>query len=114
MNAWEVLSAMDRNNDGFITPEEFGHQYVVSVGQGQAAFFGGGNGGVQPGGIKKTGKAAGPKWFQKMDTNGDGDISPREFLGPPELFRKMDLNGDGLIDAEEAWKANEWFVKKGQ
>ena len=49
---------------------------------------------------------AGPIWFQKMDVNGDGDLSPREFLGSREIFQKMDLNGDGLIDAAEAWKAD--------
>lgn len=44
----------------------------------------------------------GPKWFQAMDRNGDGFLSPQEFLGPPELFRKLDLNGDGRISLEEA------------
>ncbi len=43
-----------------------------------------------------------PAWFAKMDRNGDGDISLREFVGPIELFRKFDKNGDGLISPEEA------------
>jgi Ca2+-binding EF-hand superfamily protein len=43
-----------------------------------------------------------PAWFTKMDRNGDGDVSLREFVGPIELFRKLDRNGDGLISAEEA------------
>jgi hypothetical protein len=37
-----------------------------------------------------------------MDRNGDGDISPAEFLGTREQFDKLDLNRDGLIDAAEA------------
>jgi hypothetical protein len=37
-----------------------------------------------------------------MDRNGDGVVSPREFVGPPEVFRKLDTDGDGLISAEEA------------
>jgi len=49
----------------------------------------------------------GPRWFQAMDRNGDGYLSPREFLGSPELFRLLDTDGDGLISVEEAetWKS---------
>jgi len=43
-----------------------------------------------------------PAWFAKMDRNGDGDVSRREFLGPLELFRKLDRDGDGLISPDEA------------
>ncbi len=43
-----------------------------------------------------------PAWFTKMDRNGDGDVSLKEFVGPIELFRKLDLNGDGLISPAEA------------
>jgi Ca2+-binding EF-hand superfamily protein len=43
-----------------------------------------------------------PAWFTKMDRNGDGDVSLREFLGPLELFRKLDRDGDGLISPDEA------------
>jgi Ca2+-binding EF-hand superfamily protein len=48
----------------------------------------------------------GPVWFRKMDRNGDGDVSPREFLGTSEQFRRLDLDGDGLISVEEAEKAD--------
>jgi len=41
-------------------------------------------------------------WFTKMDTNGDGDISKREFLGTPELFEAFDDNHDGLLSRLEA------------
>jgi Ca2+-binding EF-hand superfamily protein len=43
-----------------------------------------------------------PLWFTKMDRNGDGDVSLREFLGPLDAFKKLDRNGDGLISAAEA------------
>ena len=49
-----------------------------------------------------TRSAKGPAWFQAMDKNGDGFLSPREFLGPADLFRRFDRNGDGLISVEEA------------
>jgi Ca2+-binding EF-hand superfamily protein len=44
----------------------------------------------------------GPKWFQAQDQNGDGFISPREFVGPPHLFAKLDADGDGRISVAEA------------
>jgi Ca2+-binding EF-hand superfamily protein len=46
-----------------------------------------------------------PHWFQALDRNGDGVVSPREFLGPPEAFRNLDLDGDGVISSEEATRA---------
>jgi len=48
-----------------------------------------------------------PRWFQAMDRNGDGVVSPREFVGPPEVFRKLDADGDGVISAEEAARAED-------
>ncbi|QEL19715.1 EF-hand domain-containing protein [Limnoglobus roseus] len=46
-------------------------------------------------------------WFVKMDRNGDGDVSRKEFLGPLELFNKLDADGDGLISVDEAKAAKE-------
>jgi len=43
-----------------------------------------------------------PAWFRRMDRNADGDVSPREFLGPLEEFRRLDADHDGLIDPKEA------------
>jgi hypothetical protein len=37
-----------------------------------------------------------------MDRNGDGDLSPHEFLGSEEDFRLLDADGDGFISAAEA------------
>ena len=46
----------------------------------------------------------GPAWFRRMDRNGDGYVSRREFLGSLDDFKKLDLDGDGLISPEEAEK----------
>ena len=47
-------------------------------------------------------RQAGPLWFHKMDRNGDGDVSRKEWLGTEEAFNEIDTDGDGLISAEEA------------
>ena len=45
---------------------------------------------------------AAPTWFLRMDRNRDGDLSPREFLGPAGTFAAYDADGDGLISPAEA------------
>lgn len=42
-----------------------------------------------------------PAWFQKLDKNGDGELSPREFPGTTNEFRDWDRNGDGGITPDE-------------
>ena len=49
----------------------------------------------------------GPVWFQRMDRNGDGDLTWDEFLGPRELFHQFDVDQDSLIDETEATSAIE-------
>ncbi|MEM9586916.1 MAG: hypothetical protein AAGA03_06510 [Planctomycetota bacterium] len=48
---------------------------------------------------------SGPMWFQRMDRNGDGDLTWDEFLGPREVFHQLDQDQDDLIDESEASKA---------
>ncbi len=48
------------------------------------------------------------RWFDSMDTNDDGDISRREFLGSDEQFKTLDENNDGLIDRQEALAAGQF------
>ena len=44
----------------------------------------------------------GPEWFTRMDRNGDGDLSLKEFLGTGSDFKNLDANGDGFLEAKEA------------
>ena len=56
--------------------------------------------GNPPAPVAKKGSA--PEWFTRMDRNGDGDITLKEFLGDREAFEKLDANKDGFIEPAEA------------
>ncbi|HBI43016.1 MAG TPA: hypothetical protein DDY78_09195 [Planctomycetales bacterium] len=104
--AWARLAPYDHNGRGAVSREEIPRQFQLSimetgfdanavpqmqVQQAMAATP------TAPGRIER-----GPLWFRRMDVNGDGDVSPREFLGSLEDFRRIDADGDGLISLEEA------------
>jgi hypothetical protein len=40
-------------------------------------------------------------WFSAMDSNQDGVISPREFLGPSDSWKQWDRDEDGWIERDE-------------
>jgi Ca2+-binding EF-hand superfamily protein len=108
--AWARLAPWDRDGDGQIAQEEIPFQFQLTISRLQGRPSGSSDSSFHtklPGLL-----TGGPLWFRKMDRNGDGDVSPREFLGTPEDFRRMDLDGDGLIDAQEAEKAEAWFRKR--
>ncbi len=111
--AWSRLAPYDRDGDGCITREEIPRQFQVQLGLGQATQFGARP--VQPammaGSLVGT-TNRGPIWFRKMDRNGDGDVSLREFLGTREQFDKIDTDGDGLISLEEAERYDEKMRKE--
>jgi Ca2+-binding EF-hand superfamily protein len=112
-NVWERLAPWDRNGDGHISRDEIPRRFQLTFSQGQPGSIAGEPEMVAAfNRLARSGPSAGPLWFRKMDRNGDGDISPREWLGRPEDFKRIDTNGDGLIDAQEAERYDATLRKK--
>jgi Ca2+-binding EF-hand superfamily protein len=114
--AWARLEPWDRDRSGFITRDKIPHQYRLTFRHGQPRRQGLAGSSFAMPGMASSGPMRpprrGPLWFRKMDRNGDGDVSRREFLGTDEQFRRIDTDGDGLIDVEEAERADAWFRKE--
>jgi Ca2+-binding EF-hand superfamily protein len=112
--AWERLGPLAKSPQG-VAREDVPRRLRVTVSQA-------GGGGIRPPApvapvsMARPGRAVkarpAPEWHRKMDRNGDGDVSLREFLGTEEEFRLLDTDGDGLISVEEAL-AYEARQKKG-
>jgi Ca2+-binding EF-hand superfamily protein len=110
--SWSRMKPLARSDKGLSRPD-IPRRLDVSVGPAQRRF----RGSVVVGRFAVASQSRAPKvtplWFQKMDRNQDGDISPREFVGSDEDFRKLDADNDGLISGAEAWQF-EQRVKKGK
>ncbi len=88
--ATEALLTLDTNEDGVLTPDEFGPRCGP-----------GGHCGPPPSPEGRHGPR--PPSVMDQDANNDGVVSLDEFLAPPtEAFDRFDANGDGRIDADEA------------
>jgi Ca2+-binding EF-hand superfamily protein len=109
-SAWSRMAAWDRDKDGAISREEIPRQCHLLLSQGVA---GDGNGAfvraaVLAAAASKTGAPMqGPIWFYKMDRNGDGVVSLREFLGSRPQFENIDVDHDGFITMQEAKTADD-------
>ena len=95
-----ILKDLDQNQDGRLQSHEIPGSMAVGFVRGDAqqdnALL------VMPAASQSGEGEALPAWFVGMDSNGDGDISPREFLGSSDKFRQLDADGDGFVSGDEA------------
>lgn len=105
--AGQRLAEWDRQGTGQLTQERFPRRYQVTLSLGQPETDRVPRERRQSKGYPRFEVPAvrGPTWFHKMDRNGDGDVSRREFLGSPEDFQRLDADGDGLLSSDEAKRA---------
>ena len=105
-----LVASWDANGDGQVAPDELPRRYQIQISPGAGGTINGvlavpvAFSGPMSTAAKLTGK--GPDWFQRMDRNGDEDLSRREFLGSRAAFGKLDADGDGLVDLKEAEAAS--------
>ena len=105
--ARKKLAAFDKNGDGKITAAEMPETIVITLNRGLANFSSlRMRDAPRPARRKPAPRPVAPLWFVRMDANGDGDVSPREFLGTRAQFEALDSDGDGLIDPAEAQAAS--------
>jgi Ca2+-binding EF-hand superfamily protein len=115
--AVKLLEALDRDGDAQLARSEIPRCFRLSLAQGPVV-----NNPLPPN-LAVMARAArpappprpvtaGPLWFRKMDRNGDGDVSRREFPGTDEEFAAIDTDGDGLISRDEAERYDARMRKK--
>jgi Ca2+-binding EF-hand superfamily protein len=94
------LATFDANGDGSVTSDEIPDRMMIELSRGTTT--GGMMADVPSTSPVIVPRRQGPTWFQRMDSNGDGDVSRREFLGSHDRFVQLDNDQDGFIDAHEA------------
>ncbi|MFK8112424.1 MAG: hypothetical protein AB8B91_09485 [Rubripirellula sp.] len=93
-------------NEQAINPSKLTKSYRIEIQRGGVSLFGRVDrpSAETPAALLKP--PSGPMWFQRMDRNGDGDLTWDEFLGPRDVFNELDADQDDLIDESEAKKAS--------
>ncbi len=98
----DLLKSLDRNEDGRVESHEIPDAMVVGFVRGtplrDSQMF------VIASSPAET-ERPNPEWFTAMDTNRDGEISQREFLGTPDQFQRLDRDTDGFLGPREARSA---------
>jgi Ca2+-binding EF-hand superfamily protein len=105
--AGSLIESTDANRDGSLSGAEIPRRIRLELvpetaATGAAAGIVVSGGGMIRQALRGAVSEAGPSWFRRMDRNHDGDVSPREFLGPRAEFDKLDADRDGLLDLREA------------
>jgi Ca2+-binding EF-hand superfamily protein len=100
-NAAEIVKQIDANHDGRLSADEIPQQLMLELSRNtpQAAVTE--RRSIRGGERVRPAAKRGPGWFQKMDRNDDGELSPREFLGPPDVFKRLDKDKNGVLDPTE-------------
>jgi Ca2+-binding EF-hand superfamily protein len=97
--AAERLAALDQDHDGLLIPNEVPQVIEIAIARGSVespdATF------AKPAMQRQPNESA-PRWFTAMDSNQDGVISRREFLGSSENFAALDKDANGLLSLAEA------------
>lgn len=90
-----------------INPSKLAKSYRIEIQRGGVSLFGRVDRPTAESPIAILKPLRGPVWFQRMDRNGDGDLTWDEFLGPREIFHRLDQDQDDLLDEHEASHAYE-------
>ncbi|MEZ6129498.1 MAG: hypothetical protein R3C59_12515 [Planctomycetaceae bacterium] len=100
-NIEQTLLSVAKNEES-INPSRLNKSYRIEIQRGGVGLFGRVDrpSAETPAALLKP--TGGPIWFQRMDRNGDGDLTWDEFLGPRDVFHSLDTDHDDLIDESEA------------
>lgn len=101
----ELLAALDTDGDGAISSRELPvTRFRLAIARGDETYKYLRRGLLlkRPAPAARSTPADAPAWLLNMDTNSDGEVSLREFLGTAEQFKRLDANGDGFIEPSEA------------
>lgn len=97
------IGLWDTSGDGSVRRNEVPQTFELTFGRGVPRLLDASNTFLRQGNETDSPKRQQhPEWFARMDRNGDGFVSRREFPGREGGFRSVDRDGDGYIDGPEA------------
>lgn len=102
----EQVALWDNNQDGTLSSLEIPQHFRIILRSGTpsiaAAQFNFGVEARQTRPLTANLPQTTPLWFRKMDRDSDGNLSPREFLGPRDVFDRLDGDKNGQVSTSEA------------
>lgn len=106
-DAAEMVKQIDANHDGLLSANEIPQQLELELSRNTPGAAVAQRRSIRGADRVRTVVKRGPSWFQKMDRNDDGELSPREFLGTTDLFQRFDQDRNGVINVKEAEAARD-------